>query len=97
MQMDKMTQQNAALVEQAAAASRSMADQASELSAMMDKYRVQDSDVSPSAEPQRPVERRATTRPWGEKPKSARAAMAPAKPAARREASKVANADWSEF
>jgi methyl-accepting chemotaxis protein len=40
MQMDEMTQQNAALVEQATAASESMAEQASELNTLMERYRV---------------------------------------------------------
>ena len=39
-QMDQMTQQNAALVEQAAAASNSVADQARTLTALMEGYRV---------------------------------------------------------
>ena len=42
MQMDQITQQNAALVEQATAASRSMADQALELTRIMEKYRLAD-------------------------------------------------------
>ena len=40
MQMDQITQQNAALVEQATAASRSMADQALELTQIMERYRL---------------------------------------------------------
>jgi methyl-accepting chemotaxis protein len=40
MQMDEMTQQNAALVEEATAASKSMAEQASELNNLMERYRV---------------------------------------------------------
>ena len=40
MQMDELTQQNAALVEQATAASQAMADQARELNEMMNRYRV---------------------------------------------------------
>ena len=40
MQMDELTQQNAALVEQATAASQGMADQARELNEMMARYRV---------------------------------------------------------
>jgi methyl-accepting chemotaxis protein len=40
MQMDEMTQQNAALVEQATAASQSMADQARTLNEMMARYRL---------------------------------------------------------
>jgi methyl-accepting chemotaxis protein len=41
MQMDELTQQNAALVEQATASSQAMADQARELNEMMGRYRVQ--------------------------------------------------------
>ena len=44
MQMDELTQQNAALVEQATASSQAMADQARELNEMMGKYRVQRGD-----------------------------------------------------
>jgi methyl-accepting chemotaxis protein len=40
MRMDEMTQQNAALVEQATAASKLMAEQASELNDLMERYRV---------------------------------------------------------
>src|SRR5262249_944766 len=43
MQMDEMTQQNAALVEQATAASQSMADQARDLNQMMNRYRIDES------------------------------------------------------
>src|SRR6185369_6416923 len=40
MQMDELTQQNAALVEQATASSQAMADQARELNEMMARYQV---------------------------------------------------------
>jgi methyl-accepting chemotaxis protein len=43
MQMDEMTQQNAALVEEATAASQSMADQARDLNKMMSRYRIDES------------------------------------------------------
>jgi methyl-accepting chemotaxis protein len=46
MQMDEMTQQNAAMVEQATAASKSMANQARELNQLMERYR---SDVDSAA------------------------------------------------
>jgi methyl-accepting chemotaxis protein len=46
MQMDEMTQQNAALVEEATAASQSMAGQARNLNAIMAGYRVDDSSVA---------------------------------------------------
>ena len=50
MQMDELTQQNAALVEEATAASQAMADQARELNEMMNRYRVRQSaaDASPN-------------------------------------------------
>ncbi len=40
MQMDELTQQNSALVEQATGASQTLADQAGALEEMMDRYRV---------------------------------------------------------
>src|SRR5579859_656916 len=43
MQMDELTQQNAALVEQATAASQAMAQQAGELNEMMNRYHLSDS------------------------------------------------------
>ena len=46
MQMDEMTQQNAALVEQATAASQSMADQARDLNQMMDRYRIAEGQLT---------------------------------------------------
>ena len=77
MQMDEMTQQNAALVEEATAASQSMADQARDLNQMMGRYRVAEGQVvaaqAPASSP-RPAasaktstartERRSTARPW---------------------------------
>jgi methyl-accepting chemotaxis protein len=46
MQLDEMTQQNAALVEQATAASQSMAEQAGRLDQAMRRYRLHDDDGS---------------------------------------------------
>jgi methyl-accepting chemotaxis protein len=53
MQMDEMTQQNAALVEQASAASQAMAQQARTLTEMMGRYRSAES-ARPSALPALP-------------------------------------------
>lgn len=50
MQMDEMTQQNAALVEEATAASRSMADQARMLSESLAHYRLDEESADSSAE-----------------------------------------------
>jgi methyl-accepting chemotaxis protein len=82
MQMDEMTQQNAALVEEASAASQSMADQARALNEMMGRYRLGDTapraGVAPAppraaASPASKVaslarsDRRSTVRPWSAK------------------------------
>jgi methyl-accepting chemotaxis protein len=106
MQMDEMTQQNAALVEQATAASQSMAEQARDLTKMMDRFQVGEagsagrashSEAAPAARP----ERRSAGRPFAGKPRLAakRAAVEKAEaPAERRVA--VANGgdgDWREF
>ena len=51
MQLDELTQQNAALVEEASAASQAMAEQARGLNASMERYRVhEDGAESPAAE-----------------------------------------------
>jgi methyl-accepting chemotaxis protein len=110
MQMDGMTQQNAALVEQAAAASRSVAEQASELSSMMEKYRVGESAAARPAVSLVTGERRAENRPWSgqrgnDKSAGGNAVKSAARPvpafAVKRPAiAKVANAadgEWSEF
>jgi methyl-accepting chemotaxis protein len=61
MQLDQMTQQNSALVEEASAASQSMADQARGLTEMMHIYTVSGEPLRPAAAP---VERRGAARPW---------------------------------
>jgi methyl-accepting chemotaxis protein len=112
MQMDEMTQQNAALVEEATAASQSMADQARDLTKMMERYEVGDSNAAPiavsrAAAPAKAapvVERRSPGRPFSGKPAAiARPAAKPA-PVESKEApvrqKAVANgndADWREF
>jgi len=71
MQMDELTQQNAALVEQATAASQAMAEQVRGLNQMLDRYRVKDmieaakSYAPPAVATATPrVERRGSSRPW---------------------------------
>jgi len=71
MQMDELTQQNAALVEQATAASQAMAEQVRGLNQMLDRYRVKDmiesakSYAAPAATTPAPrAERRSGSRPW---------------------------------
>jgi methyl-accepting chemotaxis protein len=102
MQMDETTQQNAALVEEATAASQSMADQARELNQMMARYRLAEGHMAamastpsasrPAAAPTR-LERRSTGRPWtgkAAKPASRPAAVAVAE-APRQAAEPVAH------
>ncbi len=73
LQMDELTQQNAALVEQIAAASESMGEQAEGLSNLMDFFTVEDGVVAQPAADSPPVERRSGNRPWS-KPKAAKTA-----------------------
>ena len=72
MQMDELTQQNAALVEQATAASQAMAEQVRGLNQMLDRYRVNEmieaarsfkAPAAPAA-PAARAERRSGNRPW---------------------------------
>jgi methyl-accepting chemotaxis protein len=108
MQMDEMTQQNAALVEEATAASQSMADKARDLTTMMSRYEVGDSQQEGSSahtdsKPTSIADRRAPTRPFNGKPnqaakQSSRAVQSEAAPPPRVKA--VANGgdgDWREF
>jgi methyl-accepting chemotaxis protein len=83
MQMDELTQQNAALVEQATAASQAMAEQVRGLNQMLDRYRVGDivgavatfkgaaasnaATATPRAQTSARAERRGTQRPWSDK------------------------------
>jgi methyl-accepting chemotaxis protein len=106
MQMDEMTQQNAALVEEATAASQSMADQARDLTKMMERYEVGDSSaaagtVARTAAPAKAaptVERRSPNRPFSGKPAAKPAPVESYEAPVRQKA--IANggdADWREF
>ncbi|MGH8210856.1 MAG: methyl-accepting chemotaxis protein [Steroidobacteraceae bacterium] len=83
MQMDELTQQNAALVEQATAASQAMADQVRGLNEMLARYRVAQAALAAAnnsatahaseaaatsrADTSVPAERRGGSRPWAGK------------------------------
>jgi methyl-accepting chemotaxis protein len=111
MQMDEMTQQNAALVEQATAASQSMADQARDLTVMMEKYQIDESgsgvplsrmQAAPQAPSQPIPERRSANRPFTGKPAAAKPPVSRPQPAAGPLARPMAiangnDADWREF
>jgi methyl-accepting chemotaxis protein len=112
MQMDELTQQNAALVEEATAASQAMAEQVRGLNDMLARYRVAEAALtaantnraaahaSVTAAPSR-AERRGNSRPWagktGKSSAAAAAEVAPAPTAAARAAGNGADTDWREF
>ncbi len=100
VQLDEMTQQNAALVEQASAASQSMADQAKGLSQMMERYQVS-AQAAAAAAAQASTSRGTSAAKKAAAPAGAPAARsaAPVK-AVRKPAAKAAtggNDDWTEF
>ena len=98
MQMDAVTQQNAALVEQSAAASESMQEQAAALAQAVAVFRLA-SDGSASVSIPRPA--RAPARPAAPREATGKNAIAlPAKPLAGEEkkvAKKSAANEWEEF
>jgi methyl-accepting chemotaxis protein len=105
MQLDEMTQQNAALVEQATAASKSMADQARALSDGLSNYRLAGESATASAVPSRQAASRpAPARPQHQPLKAVAPPRKAAKPALLPEpqakAPKAAVGDdstWTQF
>jgi methyl-accepting chemotaxis protein len=98
MQMDQTTQQNAALVEEASAASQAIVEQAQALNGMIDRYNVGDEAVSRPAAKASPAiaERRSTARPWANRAPAASAAKT-AVGAPARKAAGGDNTEWKEF
>jgi methyl-accepting chemotaxis protein len=84
-EMDRMTQQNAAMVEQSTAASRSLADEANEMTSLVAAFRTGEDDA--------PVHPARTAAPA---PAPARAARMPA-PVMGNLALKSTDEDWTEF
>jgi methyl-accepting chemotaxis protein len=102
MQLDELTQQNAALVEEATAASQTMAEQAKGLNDSMQRFHVKGSAAAPVAAPVQAAratdtlsaaERRKTGRPWT----AQRNADNPEAPAARKAVSGADDSVWKEF
>jgi len=100
--MDSVTQQNAALVEQASAAAHTLTEQAANLTGLIARYRLDNTAlaavraVGVPVTPPPAVERRAATRPFTARPK----AVASPKPAPAAVAPKVAAGGddaWQEF
>jgi methyl-accepting chemotaxis protein len=86
MQMDELTQQNGALVEEATAASQAMAEQVRGLNQMLDRYRVGEATVTKSYMVAAPAarartqahprpERRSSQRPWADRGRGAAATV----------------------
>ena len=102
MQMDEMTQQNAALVEEAAAASKSMEEQAKNLYTMVSMFRVDDSastDIKPdNVVAVRPGEAAKTVRPKPENgAKKEVEKPAPSEPARPSKTGTDDGDEWEEF
>ena len=93
MQLDELTQQNAALVEEAAAASQTMAEQARGLNDSMQRFHVNASAAPAPAAPASADERRKGGRPWAAK----RQAEAAPPPSARKVMAGTDDAVWKEF
>jgi methyl-accepting chemotaxis protein len=101
MQLDELTQQNAALVEQASAASQSMAEQARGLNESMSRYKVGDGQLADTILQQKPRPATRPVQPARSAPQKARA-VAAAAPRARAAAATGAaagatDAAWKEF
>ncbi|MDE8654431.1 methyl-accepting chemotaxis protein [Novosphingobium album (ex Liu et al. 2023)] len=87
-EMDRMTQQNAAMVEQSTAAARSLANESSELSTLVSRFRVGGGDYEPTqAKPRARARVRAAPMPVAA-PVMGNLALKPTGPS---------NEDWSEF
>jgi methyl-accepting chemotaxis protein len=107
VQMDEVTQQNAALVEEAAAASEAIVEQARTLSELVARYRVGNETEIPTAEPAPSAapaaERRGAARPWSNRPAPAARAAESGAPKAPQRAIRTAAAssgsdhDWEAF
>jgi methyl-accepting chemotaxis protein-1 (serine sensor receptor) len=96
--MDTTTQQNAALVEEAAAASQAIVEQAQALSGLVSRYNV-GGGASFAKSPAAPgPERRAKDRPWAKPAGKApvKAASAPIQSAIKKAAVNDSS-EWSEF
>jgi methyl-accepting chemotaxis protein len=100
-QMDKMTQQNAALVEEAAAAAKSMEEQTNSLAQSVAIYKLAEDALAALNVTGNPVVDRAVRSTDRGAPTSARKPSAPAAEPRREARKKVANGrpgdDWSEF
>jgi methyl-accepting chemotaxis protein len=97
IEMDGMTQQNAALVEEAAAAAQSLQDQAGELAKVVSIFKLNAGESSFGGRAAAATARRVEPAP-SVKPKAAVKSLPAARPAAKKAApAKNDDADWEEF
>ncbi|MGK5034697.1 methyl-accepting chemotaxis protein [Janthinobacterium sp. LB3P118] len=105
IEMDGMTQQNAALVEQAAAAAQSLQDQAAELAHVVSIFKLVDGEEKPAAYAPAPVAAAPVAvrkpapalRPVKSLTRKTEAAAPVAAPAPRKAAGAGSNDEWEEF
>jgi methyl-accepting chemotaxis protein len=99
VQMDGVTQQNAALVEESAAATRTMHEQAQALAELVALFRVETKPrPQAAAKPALPAVRRAAPAPApAPKPAAAKPARKATAAAPARKAATTVDADWQEF
>lgn len=99
VQLDELTQQNAALVEEAAAASQSMGEQADGLAGMMTFFTVGgEARAGVDAGTPEGVERRSKDRPWSAPEQPSNGAAAEVRDAPRRQvAANGGDHEWEEF
>jgi methyl-accepting chemotaxis protein len=95
MQMDQTTQQNAALVEEASAASQAIVEQAQTLNSMIDRYNVGGEAARPSDKAAPSGERRSTARPWSQRAAPSAGGSKAAVAAPRKAAGD--DTEWKEF
>jgi methyl-accepting chemotaxis protein len=97
IEMDGMTQQNAALVEEAAAAAQSLQDQAGELAKVVSIFKLNSGENSFGSRPA-PTPARRVEPTQSVKPKAAVKSLPAARPAPKKAApAKNDDADWEEF
>ncbi|HET7810432.1 MAG TPA: methyl-accepting chemotaxis protein [Steroidobacteraceae bacterium] len=95
MQMDETTQQNAALVEEAAAASQAIVEQAQALNSVVARYNVGDTDGGRVvARNEARTERRSGERPWSGRKAQGKVAVAASAAAPKAAAG---GGEWTEF
>ncbi|MGH8607326.1 MAG: methyl-accepting chemotaxis protein, partial [Gammaproteobacteria bacterium] len=96
VQMDEMTQQNASLVEQSAAAAGTMSEQAERLNELIAFFKLPRAAAAGSQSDYPGGERRGPARPWKEK-KAAASTAKTAKPASVRVGTGTDDTEWEEF